>query len=669
MITDFIFSHSSGFSLILQIALFAILILYVSYLSTSKLEIRKLRYSALGIWALGTMLYLYGFMHEEIEEGFVSMLLRAMLSSVELFVSHTDLLEIEEVQHEPYFLELFVFTYACAVVTSISALISLFGQRIKTKFRLKFNKREHISHVFFGMDDKTFALAKSISDKGVLNGGKIAFVVFPDNEEAEKVSMGHLLQGVIHGASKRFQIPSESMMVLKASHPIAEAVAHEDILSQLGLNLLKRHVDDKTVFYFLSDDKSQNVRHALKLITDPYFKTRPIVCRAFKDGLTDYYRAMLLDTNVHFVYPSTMVSQDLSSDVNYHPATVVDVVCDSEGRGTGCIDGEFNAWVIGFGETGQVTAHILYEYSNFFHIDGSPAPSHISIFDDNMEMIEGLFRASVPAVDQSRLRYESTKIGTTAFWNKFQAEVDKINYIAITLGDDERNMEMACMIYRCVNNMRKNGWQNMKIVVRCARCIERHRNLLQSLDANTGGGHIFSYGEYRKAFTAENMLSTNMAGISDDFTRRGATLSDKLFRVMGVDDSFENRNKRFEQYKAERKFSQLMQEMRLLGQNISAYNYSATMRLLFKGNEAIIAQQPMDRRYEDPQKAILVERAAKCEHQRRLASLQMFGFAQGDTDDDIRMKLSNMKAWDQLPQHSKDYYRVRSMVMLGIESE
>ena len=666
MIYNFIFTHQTGISVLLQIVLFVILILYVSFLSTSRLEIKKLRYSALGIWLLGTLLYLYGFMHEEIEEGFVSMLLRAMLSSVELFVSHTDLLEIEEVQHEPYFLELFIFTYACAVVTSISALISLFGQRLTTKIRLKY-KNERISHVFFGMDEKTFALAKSISDRGQLNGSKIAFVVFPDNREAEKISMGHLLQGVIHGATKRFQIPSDSMLILKASHPFSEATANEAILSQLGLKQLARHIDEMTTFYLLSDDKSQNVRHTLKLISDPFFKTRPIICRAYKDGLTDYYRASLLDTNVHFVYPSTMVSQDLSSDVNYHPATVVDVVRDDQGHGIGCIEGEFNTWVIGFGETGQITTHILYEYSNFFHTDGSPAPSHITIFDDNMEMIEGIFRTSVPSADSNRLSFEQTKIGSTAFWNRFRAEMDKINYIAITLGDDERNMEMACMIYRCVNNLRKNGWHNMKIVVRCARCIDRHRNLLMSLDHTTGGGHIFSYGEYRKAFTAENLLSTNMAGISDDFVRRGGALSDKLFEVMGVDDSLEKRNKRFEQLKKERKFTQLMQEMRLLGQNISAYNYAASMHLLFEGNEDIVIHQPVGNQCEDNAKALIAERAARYEHMRRLSSLQMFGFSPSDTDDDLRMKLSNMKPWDQLPQHSKDYYQIRSKVMLDLE--
>lgn len=657
MISNFILAHESLFSVALQMALFVVLILYVWFLSTSKMGFKKLRYSALGIWGLGTILYLYGFMHEEIEEGFVSMLLRAMLSSVELFVSHTDLLEIEEVQHEPYFLEFFIFTYACAVVTSISALISLFGQRVMTKFRLRYHKKEKIAHVFFGMDDKTFALAKSISDSGRLGDDKIAFVTFPENREAEKITMGHILQGMLQSASKKFQIPSGSMLVLKASHTLSDVVSHEDMLSQLGLDLLKRKINKNTIFYLLSDDKPQNVRHTLKLITDPYFKEQPIVCRACKDGLTDYYNATLRGTNVHFVYPSTMVSQDLSSNVCYHPATVVDVVRDEQSRGTGCIKGGFNAWVIGFGETGQITAHILYEYSNFLHEDGGRAPSHITLFDDNMDMIEGFHRASVPGVDADRLSYEQIKIGSTAFWNKLRKEVDDINYIAITLGDDEHNMEVACQLYRYVNNMRKDGWHNMKLVVRCARCIERHRLLLQSLDQSTGGGHIFPYGEYRKIFTAENMLSTNMAGISDDFTRRGAEMTNRLFQVMGVDDSFEQHNKYFEELKESRKFVPLLQELRLFGQNISAYNFASTMHLLFEGYEL----QDMS--------SEMIERAAKYEQMRRLAALQMFGYSKNVCDDELKMKLSNMMEWDQLPQHSKEYYQVRAKVMLDLKKD
>lgn len=654
IIPNIVLANEPLFSLLLQVALFAVLVLYVWFLSTSKMGLKKLRYSALGIWGLGTILYLFGFMHEEIEEGFISMLLRAMLSSVELFVSHTDLLEIEEVQHEPYFLEFFIFTYACAVVTSISALISLFGQRVLTKFQLKFHRNEKIAHVFFGMDDKTFALAKSISDAGKLGDRKIAFVIFPENREAEKITMGHLLQGVLHGASQKYQISSESMVALKASCMLSDVRANEDVLSQLGLALMKQKIDKDTIFYLLSDDKPQNVRHTLKMITDPFFKAQPIVCRACKDGLTDYYNLILRDTNVHFVYPSTMVSQDLSSNINYHPATVVDVIKDEQGRGTGCIEGGFNAWVIGFGETGQITAHILYEYSNFLHEDGRRAPSHITLIDDNMEMIEGSYRAGVPGVEHERISYEHMRIGSNGFWNKLCEEIDNINYIAITLGDDERNMEVACSIYRYVNNVRKNGWHNMKIVVRCARCIERHRTLLQSLDQTTGGGHIFAYGEYRKLFTAANMLSTNMAGICDDFTRRGAEMTDRLFQIMGVDDSFERHNSHFVKMKEEHQFVPLLQELRLFGQNISAYNFSASMHILFEGND-LQTMLPA-----------LIERAAKYEQMRRLASLQMFGYTKGESDDEQKMKLSNMREWDQLPQHSKDYYQVRARVMLEI---
>lgn len=653
MISNFILNHGSLLSLLLQLFLFAVLILYVWFLSTSKIGLKKLRYSAFVIWVMGTVLYMYGFMREGFEEGLASVLLRAMLSSVELFVSETELYEIEEVQHEPFFLDFFIFTYTCAVVTSISALISLFGQRIMTKFQLKYHKKDKIAHVFLGIDDKTFALAKSISDAGKLGDSKIAFVTFPDKREAEKITVGHLFQGMLHNASKKLQISSDSMILLKASCTLSDVIANEDILSQLGLELLKRKINKNTIFYLLSDDKPQNVRHTLKLITDPFFKEQPIVCRACKDGLTDYYNLILRGSNVHFVYPSTMVSQDLSRDVNYHPATVVDVVKDDQGRGLGCIEGGFNAWVIGFGETGQITAHILYEYSNFLHEDGSRAPSHITIVDDNMEMIEGFYRAGVPGVEHDRISYEHMRIGSNEFWNKLRKEIDDVNYIAITLGDDEHNMEVACSIYRYVNNMRKNGWHNMKIVVRCARCIERHRHLLQSLDKTTGGGHIFAYGEYRKIFTAENMLSTNMAGISDNFTRRGAEMTDRLFQIMGVKDSFEQHNSRFVKLKEEHNIVPLLQELRLFGQNISAYNYAASMHILFAGNE-------------DNTQPDIIERAAKYEQMRRLASLQMFGYSKADSDDEQKMKLTSMLEWDHLPQHSKDYYSVRAKVMLEI---
>ena len=151
-------------SLMLEVVLMCILALYGVMLFTSKLDINKIKYYAIAILCAGTGLYFYGFSLEEAPEGVWSTFTRSLLSAIELFVSHTDLLEIEEAQHQPFFMDFFIFVYASAVITSISALVSMFGRRTMSRIYLRLSREKKINHIFLGINRNSILLAKSLEE-------------------------------------------------------------------------------------------------------------------------------------------------------------------------------------------------------------------------------------------------------------------------------------------------------------------------------------------------------------------------------------------------------------------------------------------------------------------------------------------------------------------------
>jgi len=150
---------------------------YVAYLFKRRNHPEHMKRCALVIFCLGTAMYFIGFRHEPVSEGVFTTLVRSAMSAVKLFLYETDLLEIEHIQEEPYFLDLFFVIYVLAMLTTISAVIMLFGKRLASLFLLRLRKNKHFKHVFVGLNDNSVSIAKGLNSKDVV------FIEFPEEKK------------------------------------------------------------------------------------------------------------------------------------------------------------------------------------------------------------------------------------------------------------------------------------------------------------------------------------------------------------------------------------------------------------------------------------------------------------------------------------------------------
>ena len=439
---------------ILHIVLVALFVAYVILLSASRLEIKVLKNGAICILLAGIGLYFYGYSLEDYVEGPVTTLMRSTLSSMEMFVSHSDLLEIERAQEKPYFLDLFIFVYSCAVVTSISTILSLFAKRVISliTMRVLSRQRKKYNHVFFGLDRNAINLAKNI-DKS----DRIAFIEFPSDEKEEEISLGSIIQNVFHGIVVNNGLDKDNVNILKAKRNFNELAHGDDMLKQMGLSRLKELVDDNTIFYILSDDAEKNIFEVMTLVTDEFFRAHTIQCHAYKKGLIRQYQRSLFDTHVQFFYPDTTSVLALREDPGSHPVNTMSIALDADGKSMGYAnDKSFKAMICGFSESGMEILKFIYKYSSFIGSDKQPLSVKCYIQDPDMDLISGTFKATVPALESDEdIVYEKVRCLSEDFWNKMKERLDDLKYIVFSSNDDTKNLNAATQVLNYALKKRK----------------------------------------------------------------------------------------------------------------------------------------------------------------------------------------------------------------------
>ena len=123
-------NYLNGLNII--VALLAILFFVSIWKPKVKIKLfRHLKIQAFLIWMCGVILYMVGFNEHGSAASNVALLLRSCLSSMEMFVSHSDLIEVKEELHSnPTYMALFALTHFCAVAISAIFILRLFGFRL-----------------------------------------------------------------------------------------------------------------------------------------------------------------------------------------------------------------------------------------------------------------------------------------------------------------------------------------------------------------------------------------------------------------------------------------------------------------------------------------------------------------------------------------------------------
>jgi len=653
-------------SLGLETLLLVAFLAYVFFLCASKLNIKVLRVSANLIFLAGVALYMYGFSLEETIEGWSTILLRSMLASVEMFVSHHELIEIERAQETPFFLDLFIFVYACAVATSVSTILSLFGKRAMTKVTLNVQRHNGIkyNHVFFGFDENSINLAASMDESK-----NIAFVEFPSDEEVGKISFGAIVQNVIQGVVDNHGLDSRKVTILKARRKISEVDPSKGILKQLGLSRLEDVCYEKTRFYLLSDNFDRNIKDTLILVKDDFFKQHVIHTNVYKDGLTVQYEQSLFDTHVHFFYRNVMAVLALRDNIENHPIEVLTVAKDKDGKGLGYVEDEsLTAMIFAFGASGKEALRYLYSFSSFFRKDGSILPLKCYIQDSQIDLASGSFRATVPYIPHEKnIVYEQSELLTTSFWKGIKERIDETKILFFSTADQKTNLDAASQVLDYAYKFRKGGLKNLKVFVRVEETNDNVKSICDFYNWRAGGKCITVYGDRKEVFSPQWTLSGNSMGFATHSALKASRMYYSFYKAVEMEaPSWKSHNQICDKARQERDYVTLQKQKHIFRQYIHSAYFSEDVAKIAEGREELFRNIPVDvKEYlkwpESDRK--IVDIVAHSIQFGVCLGLILDGYDYGTENSEVDKTNHLIKYWKDVPEDEKHLYRLTAKGM------
>lgn len=612
---------------IAQIAAVLLVCIYAVVLFKSRMRGKILRRSALAVLVAGTGMYMYAFHLEFPVQSMTSLFFRSLVSGLKLFIYDTDLCELEKAQELPLFMDLFIMVFYSAILTSVSAIIMLFGKRVRTFFVLKFRHRK-FNHIFLGINARSELIARGIENQ------EIAFIEFPEESDEDRLSVEQMIKHVAADEESDKWLSSRHVTILRAKHKLSQRNRSTDAFDQMGLMDLKRLVGPETAFYILSDDNERNLHDLLVMTSDPDIMNNTIHACVRREGLAKSYQSVLGKTGAHFIFPSSLSVVELMDNVQYHPIRVMNVDRDENGKALGSVSGEFNALVIGFGETGQAALKFIYEFSAAVRSDLSELPVRIYVNDSRLDGLKGQFQFSCPDMEHDNVVvYENTGLESKDFWDTLLKRLDSLNYIEISMGDDAVNMELAFTIFSFAEKKRKNGFDNFKILVRKRYTPEYEKRLLDRLNEKAGHEVMAFFGENEKIFTPAMIVSKNSTGINATATSMADKLEEKYYEVSGMQKTVATASSTYHEKRRRRRETH---------QFISAANHIPSKLYLSGGPE--VSEE-------------VLEKLAVTEHLRYKRYLLAHGYSYSTEDDDVLKTNHELCSWNELPELDRTYHR------------
>ena len=627
---------------------------YVFLLLRSGLSKHFLKRCFLLILAGGTAVYMFGFLQQSTTFGIITVMLHSFILSVQMFLGIQQMWDLKEACSMPLYTDVFNVFYIAALMTSVSTLIALFGRRLKTRISLRFSMGRKYKHVFIAPERGAKLLTKSI---GYDNG--VAFIVLPDDKEEAEFSVSGIVHDLISpNTGKKSSFDASKVTYLYGKKKIADLDRGSDVLDELGLGLLKKSILPETAFYLFSEDYAANIACLMILEEDPVFKSHMVHIRMKDSGIYRLYEDVFSNANVHFVYPASLGVMDLKRIPECNPISVMNPCKNGSGQSTGTVSGEFNALIVGFSETGQAVARFIYEYMFFSSPDGKPLPCKLYIQDEDIESKQGEFLATCPEASyDDRLVFEQAKANSSAFWRGLAARGDKLNYIVIATENEIDNLELVGSVINVFEPRRYDRFDNLKIMVHKWRTPRRQQTIIDSLNAKCGHDVVYTFGEYKKVFTKEMMVSDNAWGI-DSVSYSGVLEISARFESVnkGAVETVEEIRSKYIKAMRDNDKGAINACHRHICQYSDAFWSSASLRQLACGNEARVQSIPLSR--DEYKEDAVVELLAKTEYMRNRALLIMLGYTPGRKKDDLNKESTQMGRWESLPEDRKHFYRL-----------
>lgn len=280
--TDPCFLNQWGYSTLLLIII-GIGLVYLLF-KKRKFLVDNLKWIAGTVFIAGFLIYWYAFNEGGSDSNSIALAFRSALSSMEMFASHSDLLEVpEDLHHDPFYMTIFSVIHFLAVIVSAVFIIKLLGFRFISWVRLCManlsRKKKCRLFIFWGVNDNAILLANSIRKKAAEPKGKneegwenckFIFVrLLSANESSShgRFTFSHFFNSSHDGTEKFIEKIEELDGILVNSkfgitgRVIDKVKSEFDLYKYLGLrrlgNLIKKY--PQATFYFLSPNEELNL--------------------------------------------------------------------------------------------------------------------------------------------------------------------------------------------------------------------------------------------------------------------------------------------------------------------------------------------------------------------------------------------------------------------------
>ena len=468
--------------------------------------------------ATGTALYLRAFQWEaqdtenvsKINERFyfinAEYLFRSLVCSFQLFTASIDSNVLDGIKGHEQLKGLISIQAVLSFLCTVVILISLAYARVKAYLKLHrlttVNQNHNHLYVFFGMNEPSRLLARSIRDKK--NGKDLVFFVENNRVDEDDAGGWDSIVGMI---THRRQIFTEADS-LNARVTFTEArlcdvdindiedneLGKKDVLDEINLVKLKKFLlklkdypqDAELHVFLFSENEEENIRAMSVLARDATVNElndcikQRFYCHARQNGLNRVVENIAVNRGleVRIIDSSHLSIELLKADENNHPVRLVEV--DDDNPTT--VKSEFNSLVVGFDEAGQDALKFLYEFGAFVSNSGNPdkeirSPFHCVAIDKRMDELKGVFTTFAPAAMRQRniggkplIELKQCDCQSGQFYDMILDNTmrQNLNYVVITIGNDELGMMLAVRILNHIRRDRED-LRRLRIYVRSYR--------------------------------------------------------------------------------------------------------------------------------------------------------------------------------------------------------
>lgn len=453
-----------------------------------------IRRMALIVFLSGFVIYFIGFRsgHEAIgtQLSWYASFFRPLLSSMEMFAFHSDLIEVgEPCHHDMLYMTLFSVIHFAAASVSFAVAINYLGVRFRSAWRWrKIMTRKQLNgdvHVFFGINEVSLGLAYDIHTHQP--NDTVIFINAPE-DTSNKGVLGFASIFNVFSFRREIvaQIDSIDGIIRQTRMPI-QFLKGNDVIRQLKLDRIFNKTKEHIGLYLLYDDQLQNLAKNIKLRSDNYFKGNMdkkayIYCRATSgklNGGTAFEYNSRYGVETILVDSAQLAINTMMYNEATHPANFVEF-----DHKTGMAQSVFHCMIIGFGETGQEAFKFLYEHAQFVYpanFKGTHAVFHI--IDPEADKKKGFFEMRYPCLckenNMSALNAEivwhNHSAGDNRFWELMKSIKDQLNYVVIATGSDNRNIAIAYDLGEYALRWRHDRLEKFAIVVRCYNRMNESR--------------------------------------------------------------------------------------------------------------------------------------------------------------------------------------------------